>query len=547
MRNVPSPHSEQVFAHVIAWARADARVLGVVLIGSRATESMKTVLSDYDFIVIVDTDQSIEDIPASYRFEDCDCIVISLAAFGRYAMPQHPESWNRYAFVHARVLHDSADGRVAELVASKARLSEQEAKNLSRGALNAYINSCYRSLKNARDGLVLESRLDAAESIPHLLTSIFALEGRLRPYNKYLLWELKHRPSLQPEWQTHSLLPRLEAILTSGDLAVQRSLFGDVERVAYTKGCGEVFSAWGARLNLMRTENTPANSRKWRATQRVLQFINHKHHMQYGLTEELAGGNQSGAYLVRTPDGEEAVLKWSSAKSWLLQVERAAPLITQARALGWPTPAWLAWGATPSGYPYEIQEFASGDRAKVLNARLAHAALKVIQLQAGVCPQTEQDWSAYDWEVVFADKSNFLSTVAASSPAGNAFVDLLRRRTAKFRDVQLPADDLVHGDFNPDNILLLGNEVNAVVDAEAMGKGSRFHDLSTLLAFGALWSGETDAVSILLEYALEFARPGELEVTLATNLAALLAFLIKRGADPTAAIHAASALILQIA
>jgi hypothetical protein len=94
-------------------------------------------------------------------------------------------------------------------------------------------------------------------------------------------------------------------------------LFGDVERVAYTTRYGEVFSAWGARLNVIRMENTPANSGKWIATQRVLQFINHKHQVQYGLAEELAGGNQSGAYLIRTPDGEEAVLKWSSAKSWL--------------------------------------------------------------------------------------------------------------------------------------------------------------------------------------------------------------------------------------
>jgi hypothetical protein len=68
------------------------------------------------------------------------------AAFG--TMPHHPESWNRYAFVHARPARQCR-GRVAELVTMKARLSEEEAKNLSRGALNTYINSCYRFLKNA--------------------------------------------------------------------------------------------------------------------------------------------------------------------------------------------------------------------------------------------------------------------------------------------------------------------------------------------------------------------------------------------------------------
>jgi aminoglycoside phosphotransferase (APT) family kinase protein len=250
---------------------------------------------------------------------------------------------------------------------------------------------------------------------------------------------------------------------------------------------------------------------------------------------------------VCTREGEQAVLKWSSNKSWRLQVERAAPVIKQARAAGWPTPMWLAWGATPSGYPYQIQEFAFGHRAEVLDQRLAQAAVKVIHRQSGMRPQTEQDWSAYDWEVVFADKSNFLTTVAASAHAGRDFVDVLRDRTARFRDVRLPAVDLVHGDFNPGNILLVRDEVNAVIDAEAIGKGSRFHDLSTLLAFGTLWNGEAEGMSMLLEYASKFARPGELEITLAANLAALLAFLVNREADPTSAIHAATGLIHRLA
>ena len=107
--------------------------------------------------------------------------------------------------------------------------------------------------------------------------------------------------------------------------------------------------------------------------------------------------------------------------------------------------------------------------------------------------------------------------------------------------------DLVHGDFNPGNVLLFHNEVSAVIDAEAIGKGSRFHDLGTLLAFGALWDGEADAMSMLLEYASKFALPGELEVTIAANLAGLLAFLVDREADPNSAIQAATDLIYRVA
>ncbi len=80
--------------------------------------------------------------------------------------------------------------------------------------------------------IALKSRLDAAESIPHLLTTIYAMEGRVRPYHKYLVWELEHRPLLEPEWQAPNLLPRLEAMLATGDPALQRRMFADVERVA---------------------------------------------------------------------------------------------------------------------------------------------------------------------------------------------------------------------------------------------------------------------------------------------------------------------------
>ena len=48
--------------------------------------------------------------------------------------------------------------------------------------LDGYVNYAFRSLKNDRDGRHLERRLDAAESVPWLLDTVFALEGRVRPY-----------------------------------------------------------------------------------------------------------------------------------------------------------------------------------------------------------------------------------------------------------------------------------------------------------------------------------------------------------------------------
>src|SRR5205823_14950747 len=81
----------------------------------------------------------------------------------------------------------------------------------ARRSLGAYVNSTYRALRYG-------TRLDAAEAVPALLTAIFALEGRVRPFNKYLEWELRHHPL--PAWHPDTLLALLGRAL-DGDAAAQ--------------------------------------------------------------------------------------------------------------------------------------------------------------------------------------------------------------------------------------------------------------------------------------------------------------------------------------
>jgi aminoglycoside phosphotransferase (APT) family kinase protein len=261
------------------------------------------------------------------------------------------------------------------------------------------------------------------------------------------------------------------------------------------------------------------------ATQRVITFINRTHGTDFALERRFDGGFQNGAYALRAPDGSAAVLKWTARKTWACQVERAEPVVAAARDAGWPTPAWLLTGTTPSGYPYQIQEYAEGSHPDGITRQLAQAVLPVLDIQAGLEPKTDHDWAAYDHAVVFADESGFTSTLTAFSVAGAEFVETMRTRMAPYRGVKLRATDLVHGDFNAGNIFLLDGRVSAVVDVEALGKGSRFHDLATLVVYARLWDSEPGAVADLLAYADRHAEPGELEVTYASSLLGLLAFL----------------------
>ena len=101
-------------------------------------------------------------------------------------------------------------------------------------------------VKNASE---LESRLDAAESVSHVLDALFALHVRVRPYNKFLRWELERVP-LGAEWQ--SLPERLDEIRASGDPGAQRTLFRDVEALARARGQGATIDGWEPDLEFLR-------------------------------------------------------------------------------------------------------------------------------------------------------------------------------------------------------------------------------------------------------------------------------------------------------
>ena len=111
-------------------------------------------------------------------------------------------------------------------------------------------NTSFRSKKNLTGGRKLEGRLDAAESLAWLLDFVFAAHDRVRPFNKWLRWEVENYPLDEP-WR-ESLLTRIEAVLSIGELAAQRSIFHDVEALARTRGLQNVVESWGPDVAFLR-------------------------------------------------------------------------------------------------------------------------------------------------------------------------------------------------------------------------------------------------------------------------------------------------------
>ena len=243
--------ADEAYAELRALARRDPNVVGLFLGGSRG-KGIATEHSDYDVYVIVR--RNVGDYRRRFPLrhgDDPEIIVLSLAELRRHAAIGSESEWNRYNFAHVTVAFDKTGGEIQQLVDEKGSLPRDAARSIAAKALDGYINQYYRSAKNYRDGNELAGRLDAAESVPYFLTTLFALHERVRPFNKYLRWELEQYPLPGDEWSAGRLLPLLEAAV-AGDLAAQRSLFRKIEPLARERGQSDVIDGWGDDVDWLR-------------------------------------------------------------------------------------------------------------------------------------------------------------------------------------------------------------------------------------------------------------------------------------------------------
>ncbi len=234
---------------LVHWCEADPAVVGLVLTGSQARAGMAGEHSDIDVYVVTagPTTQW-----RTTRSAEIDMPVCTIDQLRHVPGPDEDGWWDRYSFTHSQVLMDRAGGEVARLVEAWGALSGPESKALLETHLDGYVNSVYRSLKNHRDDRAFEARMDAVESLPWALTVIFALHRRVRPYNKYLRWELEHFPLEGPEWDTGPLVELLNRIVTDAHPEAQRGLFAKVERASREVGLGGIIDGWGDELALLR-------------------------------------------------------------------------------------------------------------------------------------------------------------------------------------------------------------------------------------------------------------------------------------------------------
>ncbi len=245
-----SPDPEGAYRAVLDRAAADPTVVGVVAFGSRAASAFVTSESDVDAFVIVDGPDADWARWQTSHGSPVEIWAVTLDGFRSHGLPGSATSWNRPAFLRARVDVDRLDGEIGRLVDRKRRLDAGEAFALADDSLDGAINALYRALRNLEGGRDLEGRLDAVESIGPILTTAFALEGRVRPFNKWLRFELEAEPLGRPELR--ALLGDVEWILTGPAPVNLRSAFRRLEAAARATGHDAILDGWEPDLAWLR-------------------------------------------------------------------------------------------------------------------------------------------------------------------------------------------------------------------------------------------------------------------------------------------------------
>jgi nucleotidyltransferase-like protein len=230
------------FAELLEVAREREDVVGLYVFGSRGRDFMVDERSDWDVCVVLRDDDVRRTFDTEFPYAHGSRVEIVKATLDE--LRNENSEHGRYAGAHARVEIDKTDGELTEVVAALESLPLGTRDSAVREALDGYINQAYRSLRYG-------TRLDAAESIPYALRTIFALEDRVRPYNKYLEWELRHHPL--SDWTADDLLPLLGRLLT-GEPAAQHALFNRIEPLARREGFGDVVDGWEPDVEWLRGE-----------------------------------------------------------------------------------------------------------------------------------------------------------------------------------------------------------------------------------------------------------------------------------------------------
>lgn len=236
----------------------------------------------------------------------------------------------------------------------------------------------------------------------------------------------------------------------------------------------------------------------------------------------LAGGRSDSVQLLGS-GADRAVAKIRVGAWWGPQLAELEPSVAALTAAGYPTPPILAYGALDDERYFLVTAFEPDAEPVPANADFLAQAAAAVELQAGVRPRAERDWSAMI--------TLFLNGGIAEHEFHSELAGLAARALALVPHPvpALPSTEFVHGDFTTANLLSRDGALSAVIDLEGFGRGTRTIDLVALLA-SVVCDAPATAVESLARAAVAASDDATFRACLAHRI---LAHLLSAGDNPT--------------
>jgi len=244
---------EDLRRRILEEAAADQNIIGLFSTGS-CGKGMITDESDFDATMIV-KDKVISEYINKYKGIGgilCDLSVKTMSELKNAAAWGGPMAWDRYNYTHLKAEVDKT-GKIQKIINEKGIIPADKRKEFVSASLDGFINQVYRSVKCFRDGNIIASQLEAADGLPSLLSALFGLEGRMKPFYKYLNWELTNYPLKKLPWPKDEFISILVKIVQTGDLSTQQTVLKTVENLFRQEGFDELFDSWEEMLPWMES------------------------------------------------------------------------------------------------------------------------------------------------------------------------------------------------------------------------------------------------------------------------------------------------------
>lgn len=217
---------------------------------------------------------------------------------------------------------------------------------------------------------------------------------------------------------------------------------------------------------------------------RLVEQINEQHGTAYTLGKRYTLGEQ-GAYQLLDATGGQYVLKWHPDTARLSPIRHGAEVTRRLRAIGYPAPAYVTMGVVGS-HCYWIQEALLGEPVGSISPVHLLELLRLNRLQLDCAPDSlPRLWPHPVLDTLLYGGAGFClhEPLRAYSRESAALLDAALRIGERHAQDKCRQDDIVHIDFNPANVLAVGDTITGVVDWDAVFAGDAAFDLATLLFY----------------------------------------------------------------